>query len=116
MRKVFGIFIIALLCVLIGALACKKNEYKNLDCGSINASYKNDIKPIIQGNCTSAGCHEAGSLNGDFTIYQGLKGKADNGSLNKRVLEKMNMPTNGALSLNDRKKLKCWLNNSAPDN
>lgn len=116
MRKVFGIFIIALLSVLIGLLACEKDEYKNLDCASVNASYKNDINPIIQGNCMSAGCHDAGSSNGDFTTYKGLKGKADNGSLNKRVLEKKNMPTNGALSLDDRKKLKCWLNNSAPDN
>ena len=102
--------------ILVSVLSCKKNEYKNIDCRKINATFANDINPIIQGNCLSSGCHNSASNNGDFTSYAGIKGKANNGSLEKRVLTKKDMPTSGALSLDDRKKIKCWLSNGAPNN
>jgi len=76
-----------------------------------------NIKPIINANCTSSSCHGAGSSNGDYTTYAGLKAKADNGSLDERVLQKKDMPKSApALSLDDRKKIKCWLLNGAPNN
>ncbi len=96
--------------------SCKKDEYKDLDCSTISSSFAANIKPIIDANCTSSGCHNAGSTNGDFTIYNGIKGKANNGSLEKRVLVKKDMPASGALSLDDRKKIKCWIDNGAPNN
>ena len=105
---------IGVTCLLVQA--CKKDEYKDLDCNSINATYQAQVKPIIQANCLSSGCHNSGSSNGDFTEYKGLKGKANNGSLNKRVLKKKDMPSGGSLSLDDRKKIKCWLNSGAPEN
>lgn len=106
----------AVCCLMVIFESCKKDEYNDLDCSSINASYANDIKPLIQANCINSGCHNAKSSNGDFTEYNGLKGKANNGSLNKRVLETKDMPSSGTLSLNDRKKIKCWLENAAPAN
>jgi len=96
--------------------SCKKNEYEGLDCDAINASYSKDIKPIVEANCLESGCHNSSSVHGDFTEYKGLKGKANNGSLNKRVLEKKDMPSGGKLSLEDRKKIKCWLNSGFPEN
>lgn len=104
------------LLLLLLVEACKKDEYKNLDCSSIAASYSKDIQAIVAANCLTAGCHHSGSANGDFTGYAGLKGKANNGSLNKRVLEKKDMPNGTSLSLDDRKKIKCWLSNGAPQN
>lgn len=116
MKKIF-LFLICLspLAILL-VTACKKDEYKNLDCGKTPATYQADIRPIIESNCLSSGCHNAGSINGDFTGYAGLKGKANNGSLNKRVLEKKDMPSGGSLSLEDRGKIKCWLSNGASNN
>lgn len=96
--------------------SCKKDEYKNLDCSTISSAYNANIKPIIDANCISSGCHNSGSNNGDFTSYAGLKGKADNGSLENRVLDKKDMPPSGALSLDDRKKIKCWIENGALNN
>ena len=96
--------------------SCKKDEYKNLDCSTISSSYKNNIAPIISSNCLSSGCHNAGSGNADYTTYSGLKAVADNGKLDARALEDKNMPPSGALSLDDRKKIKCWLNSGAPNN
>lgn len=96
--------------------SCKKDEYKNLNCSTINATYNITIKPILDANCTSVGCHNTGSANGDFTTYIGVHGKVTNGSFEKRVLNEKTMPTFGPLSFDDRKKIKCWIDNGAPNN
>lgn len=101
---------------IVTLLACKKDDYKNLDCNAIHAGFKADIEPVIKANCLNSGCHDSGSRHGDFTEYKGIKGKANNGSLEKRVLTKKDMPAGNPLSLDDRKKIKCWLNNGAADN
>jgi hypothetical protein len=98
-------------------VAChKKDDYKGLNCATINAKYSANIVSIINGNCNSSGCHNAGSGNGDFTTYAGLKVKADNGSLSNRVLYKKDMPVSVTLSLDNRNILKCWLDNGAQNN
>jgi hypothetical protein len=113
-----NILILAL--VFAGAIAsivaCKKDDYKNLDCSTISSGFAANIKPIIDRNCISTGCHNSGSSNGDLTTYAGCKAKVDNGSLNSRVLEKKDMPDSKALSLDDRKKIKCWIEGGAPNN
>lgn len=96
-------------------VTCRKNEYKNLDC-STATSYTNDLKPILTANCTSSGCHGSGSGNGDFTTYTGFLAKIENKSVEKEVLDKKTMPPSGALSLDDRKKIKCWIDAGAQNN
>ena len=102
--------------VVIYLISCRKNEYKNIDCNSIQSTYSSDIFPLVSAKCNSSGCHSAGSSRGDFTTYQGLKVKADNGSLEKSVLLDKDMPPSGALSQDERNKIKCWLNNGSPNN
>lgn len=119
MKKGLSIFI--LLFAFIGLVTgCKKKDKKddlnNLDCSKINSSYSADVKPIIDGNCLSSGCHGAGSANGDFTTYAGLKAKVDNGSIDNRVIQQRTMPINGSLAMDDLKKIKCWLNSGASNN
>ena|ERR1041385_390194 len=117
MVRIKQVFLLAVVGISFYFLSCKKkDEYADLDCSQISSAYNANIKPIINANCNSSGCHGAGSSNGDFTVYAGLKAKADNGSLNTRVLEDKTMPPSGALSLDDRKKIKCWINNGAPNN
>lgn len=94
----------------------KKDEYANLDCSTISSAYNANIRPIINANCMSSGCHNAGSVHGDFSTYAGVKAKVDNGSMNTRVLEDKNMPPSGPLPLDARKKIKCWIENGAPNN
>lgn len=109
-----------LLLFIIGILllpGCKKEDaLNNVDCSKVSSSYSSNIKPIISSNCTSSGCHNANSNNGDFTTYEGLKAKADNGTLNTRVVEQKNMPPSQPLSLDDLKKIKCWIDSGAPNN
>lgn len=66
----------------------QKDDYKNLDCNEINAGFAADIEPVIKANCLSSGCHDSGSRHGDFTEYKGIKGKANNGSLEKECSQK----------------------------
>ncbi len=106
---------LAALVVGVG-VACKKDEYKGLDCSSINAKYSSNIKPIISANCDGASCHGSGSKKGDYSNYNGLKAASDNGSLSSSVLTKKSMPPSGALSLEDRKKIKCWIDSGSPNN
>ena len=95
----------------------KKDDLKDVDCSTVAATYSGNIKPLVTTQCAVAGsCHGAGSLRGDYTTYTGLKAAADNGSLETKTLNDKSMPPSGALSLDDRKKIKCWLNNGSPNN
>jgi hypothetical protein len=94
--------------------ACHLTKKNQLDCTSIPATYANDIAPIISKNCLK--CHGYGSNKGDFTTYDGLNIKVKSGEFEKEVLIKKEMPPNGPLPEEDRKKIRCWLNNGAPNN
>ena len=97
--------------------SCKKEEKQEvIDCSGVSPSYSSDIKPIISANCLSSGCHNSGSNNGDFTSYDGLKKAASNGTLENRVVINKTMPLSNPLSLEDRKKIKCWISSNAPNN
>jgi len=109
--------VIGFVFALLVFAGCKKeDELDNVDCSVVSSGYTIHIKPIIDANCLSSGCHNSGSVNGDFTAYSGLKSKADNGSLNNRVLEQRNMPLSDELSMDELKKIKCWLNSGALNN
>lgn len=102
---------LCLLWVLITIPACKKIT----DTGC-NGSYKKDIQPIINTKCAVPNCHNAGATLGDFTIYANLKQRADNGRIRTNVFELKIMPPASAVPLTDQEKerLKCWLDNGAP--
>jgi hypothetical protein len=113
-RKILCLTLGAMLLILLSS--CEKDEYKDLDCSTISSAYNANIKPIMNASCNAGGCHNAGSVNGDFTTYAGLKAKADNGTLNKRVLRDKDMPTSGPLPIEQRRQIKCWLDNGALNN
>lgn len=115
--KTLYLYPVMVICIVaITMEACKKDDYQDIDCNTINASFMSDINRIIRNNCIQSGCHNSGSLHGDFSNYAGVKGKVNNGSIEKRVLIKKDMPNSRPLSLDERKKIKCWLNNGAPQN
>jgi hypothetical protein len=109
----------SLLFILLFFLGCKKNknvDLNNIDCSKVNSSYAGNIRSIIDGNCMNSGCHNSGSANGDFSTYAGLKAKADNGTLDARVIQQKNMPVSGSLTTDELKKIKCWINSGSPNN
>jgi hypothetical protein len=114
MKKQKYIYTLIVLFALI--YSCKKNNEEEINCSGVSPSYNTEIKPIINSNCLSSGCHNAGSVNGDFTTYDGLKTVASSGALEKRVVIDKTMPATGPLSLADRKKIKCWISSGAANN
>lgn len=99
--------------------ACKKDKEETtpsdeVDCSTV--TYSGTIKPIINSKCATAGCHAAGSVNGDYTTYAGIKAKFDNGTLKKEVITDKTMPQNGSLSETQYKQFDCWINAGAPEN
>ena len=80
------------------------------------AKYSSDIAPVITAKCALPGCHVAGSSFGDFSAYAELKQRADNGRIQRNVFELKKMPpsTQAQLTDEEKDKLKCWLDNGAP--
>jgi hypothetical protein len=96
----------------------KKSSLDNCDSLS-NYTYTNYVASVLNNNCTFSGCHNAGSSNGDFTTYLGIKINVDNGTFLNRVLVTKDMPpsyTTGPSTLSDCDllKLKKWLDAGAP--
>ena len=86
-------------------------------CDTLNVSYSQDIKPIIDGQCATTGCHIAGGTgNGIFDNYNGVKAKVDNGSMMQRVVVSRDMPPSTPLSDCNVQKFEAWINAGAPNN
>jgi len=86
-------------------------------CPTVNMSFSMDINPIIVANCAFSGCHGENSIDGDFTTYQGIKNKIDNGDLiRNEVVTRKKMPKNATLPDCEIDKIESWLNAGAPNN
>lgn len=92
-------------------LSCKKEADTSSVC-----SYSTIISPIINTKCAIPNCHNAASSLADFSTYEGLKQRADNGRIRTNVFDLKIMPPASAVQLTDdeKEKLKCWLDNGAP--
>lgn len=105
--------------LFVGSCTNDKGAVSDTDLSSCDTSnyYDGAIAPIINTNCAISGCHNAGSVNGDFSTYQGLKIYADNGKLNNRALVLKDMPISPISPLSEAQKnrLDCWLTNGTPE-
>lgn len=113
MRISFSLF--SFVAMLIFSCKEKASEPK-IDCSSVSHTYATDIKPIVDSRCSMSGCHNAGSPNGDYTYFAGIKAKAENGSLRDRVVIKKDMPTGKPLSAEEIAKFECWIKEGALEN
>ena len=113
-KSTFLIFL--LFAGLIIVTSCKKDDDggTSLDCTTI--TYSSDIAPLIASKCSTAGCHDAGSVVGDYTTYAGIETKAKNGDMEKAVITDKTMPKSGTLSQTELDKIQCWLDAGAPNN
>ncbi len=90
--------------------SCKKSKREADPC-----AYSSTVKQIISKKCGISGCHVSGSALADFTNYEDLKKRAENGRMQLNVFELKIMPPPSAdsLTVDEQEKLKCWLNNGA---
>ena len=109
------ILMIMFFAILIVAGACKDKDSDNdLDCSTV--TFSADIAPIIASKCATTGCHNSGSVVGDYTTYDGLKDKAQNGVMEQEVITDKTMPQSGSLSQDELDKFQCWFDDGAPNN
>lgn len=104
---------------LIAFASCKKDEDGGgdgrIDCNTV--TFSTTIAPILQNSCTTSGCHDAASVNGDYTTYAGLETVAKNDTMRQKVLIDMSMPKAGDdLTQTQLDQFKCWLDDGALDN
>jgi hypothetical protein len=83
--------------------------------------YSVHIQPILQAECINPGCHSVGggSSGYDLSTYAFVKAKVDDSTFVHRVLQGDVygwMPTTGALPLDERQKINCWIKNGALNN
>src|SRR4051812_10157398 len=110
--------IILFLTVTLFTVSCTFEKAKPLPVGCTSTIfYVTDVKPIIDAKCATSGCHEpAGSGTGDFTDFAQLKAAVDNGTFKNDVFILKTMPQGGSLSEDELGKLRCWLDQGAPNN
>lgn len=113
--------IIVYLALVMALSSCYKDDVESLygavDCDTTMVSFKNDIMPIIDMNCTVTGCHNAGgSAPGTFENYNQIKAKVDDGKFRNRVLISQDMPPGEPLSDCQILHITKWLDDGAPNN
>ncbi len=79
MKKFFLLLVAILSLATVSMTSCKKEKKTEPSCQTENMSYKNDIKPILDKNCSTSGCHDADSGQGGIFLhnYSGLNANAE---------------------------------------
>jgi hypothetical protein len=103
---------ILLVIILLSVLSC---EYDNADStywdslGEIK--FSEEVSPLITTHCNITGCHINGSPTGDFSDYNQLKQRVDNGKFQKMVFDLKLMPPASSPQLNETeyRTLERWL-------
>lgn len=118
MRKVVALVFMVM--SLLVFTTCKKDIGPNdaYACENLPHAWTADVQPIINTYCAISGCHDASFPNANYTTYQGIKDKADNGSLYNRLFNLANMPpaTAPQPSSLELQKIRCWIEDGAPQN
>lgn len=113
MKNLLVIMILLATGLLSGCLYDKGDIAEPIN-GCDTTYYHLTIKPIIDNNCASSGCHDpGGSGTGDYTSYAGIKPYLDNGSVQFRInldpADPLHMPLGNVLSSSDKSKLDQWI-------
>jgi hypothetical protein len=85
-------------------------------CDGITSKYAADVYPILTNSCLlGSNCHAAGSTNtgGELTDYNKVYNKL--AAIRDAVISGI-MPQTGILSVNEKKKIICWIDSGAPNN
>jgi len=93
--------------ILLFLLSCNKDKTVPTCSTTEDVSYNSHAKAIIDNNCMK--CHDAGSDNGEYNTYAGLKTVLDNGKFETEVLVDQSMPRFNDLTQEDLDILQCWL-------
>lgn len=109
----------------MSAVACSSDDDNsdngdngNVVCETDNLRFTEDIKPVIEANCATPGCHNAGGSRAMDT-YEAVRDYALDGSLVTRInlpaSNPQSMPPSGPLDDCTIEKITAWVNDGAPE-
>lgn len=117
MKKILVFGVIA----VIFTYACKDDDatpdpkQQQALCDSIDVNYENNIRPILQTNCSTPYCHEAGAGGIQLNTYNQVKEVAQGGKFLKAIKQQSGaspMPKTGAkLADKEIEAIECWIQN-----
>lgn len=119
MKRKITLCLVSLAFLLI--LSCKKEEVDTFDCGATVATYTVNVKPILDANCATGGCHDAGSAKSGVNLsnYSESKKHAGHNHFLGSIQHKKGyeaMPKNkDKLADAEIKILSCWVQNGTPE-
>ena len=101
--------------------------YPGNSCGSVTASWKNDIEPIINTRCAIPNCHGAGFVNGPGPLINydavriaaiDIKSAVVSGFMpaEESTISFTVEPSHNPLTGDQIKKIACWVDSGAPNN
>ena len=104
---------------LVAVASCKKDDDGGgdggLDCDTVK--FSTTIATILENSCTTSGCHDVASVNGDYTTYAGIEMRAKDGTLEQAVITDKTMPKAGdPLTQTQLDQFQCWIDGGALDN
>lgn len=111
------------LLILEGCLADKgelTEEVSQDYCDSLQATYDDTVKTLIDLNCAVAGCHVSGFQNGDFSSYSSMSAfgvlTTDAGGIQARAIDEnpSSMPPGNPLPDSVKAIFQCWINDGFP--
>ncbi len=133
MKNIFAFLILLSGVVMLSTLGCTKN--KTMEevipdiCDTIDVAYNDEIKTLINLNCSYSGCHDGNLAGiGDFTNYEGLLSRLESGSIKLHAIDlpkddpdhmppyytPVGNPTD--LTTEETDMLLCWILNGYPEN
>ncbi|MEM1319943.1 MAG: hypothetical protein AAGG75_06770 [Bacteroidota bacterium] len=121
LKRLIGIPVaVAVLGILmINSSACSNDklpEPQMVMCGD-TVTFDNQIQPIIAASCALVGCHDgSGGAPGDYTSYALMLPNLDNGQVQDRVIDQMDMPIAPiSISADEFELIRCWLEAGHPE-
>ena len=116
-----------LICFLIAnTISCTSDQLEeiiidNEACDTLDATYDGMVSVIINSTCSLPGCHNAGSVFGDYTTYSSdLIGATNSGEFEDRIIVNRadpvrGMPRGDELDDDELEIMRCWIENGFPE-
>lgn len=96
-------------------ISCSKQSSETIPATSTcdpNISFINTVKPILDRDCNTAGCHDDKVITA-LNIYQTVH---DGAAQIRLSITTGKMPKNGTISIADKNAIFCWIDNGAKNN
>ncbi len=116
------LFITSLFLIQLSQSSCSNDKLQDPDtisnptCDSLQVTYDDQIKPIIDNSCAFVGCHGSNSVFGDMTDYSKMSFYLNDNFFKKRVIDIMDMPEGDMLSPEEFELVECWVSKGYPEN